>query len=106
MGSDFKISNQTMQRDQVLCILSSHKTELEERYGVKKVGIFGSVARNSAKDDSDIDIVVEMEPNILLKVQLKEELEQLLGSKVDLIRYWERMNPYLKARIDREARYV
>ncbi len=106
MGSDFNISNQTMQRDQVLCILSSHKAELEERYGVKKVGIFGSVARNSARDDSDIDIVVAMEPNILLRVQLKEELEQLLGSKVDLIRYWKRMNLFLKARIDKEAQYV
>ena len=64
-----------MKRDQALHMLSSHKAELEERYGVKKVGIFGSVARNSARDDSDIDIVVEMEPNILLRVHLKEELE-------------------------------
>ena len=95
-----------MQQDQVIRILSSHKTELDERYGVKKVGIFGSVARNSARDDSDIDIVVAMEPNILPRVQLKEELEQLLGSKVDLIRYWKRMNPFLKARIDKEALYV
>jgi len=95
-----------IQRDHVLSVLGSHKIDLEQRYHLKKVGIFGSVARNSAKDDSDIDIVVEMEPNILLKVQLKEELEQLLGRKVDLIRYWKRMNPYLKARIDREARYV
>ena len=95
-----------MQRDQALSILSSHKIDLEQRYRLQKVGIFGSVARNSAKDDSDIDIVVEMEPNILLKVQFKEELEQLLGSKVDLIRYWKRMTPYLKACIDREARYV
>ena len=83
-----------MQRDQALSILSSHKIDLEQRYRLQKVGIFGSVARNSAKDDSDIDIVVEMEPNILLKVQFKEELEQLLGSKVDLIRYWKRMNTY------------
>ncbi len=80
--------------------------ELEQHYHLQKIGIFGSVARNSATDDSDIDIVVEMEPNILLRVQLKEELEKLFGSKVDLIRYWKRMNPYLKARIDREARYV
>ncbi len=97
-----------MQRDQALRMLSSHKKEFEERYGVKKVGIFGFVARNSANDDSDsdIDIVVEMEPNILLRVQLKEELGQLLGSKVDLIRYWKRMNPFMKARIDKEALYV
>ena len=64
-----------MQRDQALSILSSHKIDLEQRYRLQKVGIFGSVARNSAKDDSDIDIVVEMEPNILLRVHLKEELE-------------------------------
>ena len=95
-----------MQQDEVLRILSSHKAELEQRYSVKKVGIFGSVVRNSARDDSDIDIVVAMEPNILLRAQLKEELEQLLGSKVDLIRYWQRMNPDLKARIDKEAIYV
>ncbi len=95
-----------IQRDHVLSVLGSHKIDLEQHYHLQKIGIFGSVARNSAKDDSDIDIVVEMEPNILLKVQLKEELEQLLGSKVDLIRYWKRMNPYLKARIDREAHYV
>ena len=95
-----------MQQDEVLRILSSHKAELEPRYSVKKVGIFGSVVRNSARDDSDIDIVVAMEPNILLRAQLKEELEQLLGSKVDLIRYWQRMNPDLKARIDKEAIYV
>jgi hypothetical protein len=106
MSFDFNISSQTMQRDQALRMLNSHKKEFEERYGVKKVGIFGFVARNSANDDSDIDIVVEMEPNILLRVQLKEELEQLLGSKVDLIRYWKRMNPFMKARIDKEALYV
>jgi uncharacterized protein len=71
-----------MQRDHVLSVLGSHKIELEQRYHLTKVGVFGSVARNSATEESDIDIVVEMEPNILLKVQLKEELEQLLGSKV------------------------
>jgi hypothetical protein len=47
-----------------------------------------------------------MEPNILLKVQLKEELENLLGSKVDVIRYWKRMNQSLRQHIDKEARYV
>jgi predicted nucleotidyltransferase len=95
-----------MQRDQVLYILNIHKAELAARYHLSKVGIFGSVSRNTASDDSDIDIVVEMEPDMLLKVQLKDELEQLLGRKVDLIRYWKRMNPYLKARIDSEACYV
>ncbi|NTW69900.1 MAG: nucleotidyltransferase [Chlorobiaceae bacterium] len=95
-----------MQRDQALRILGNHKQELEQRYRLSKIGIFGSVARNSAVDGSDIDIVVEMEPDILLKVQLKEELERLLGSRVDVIRYWKRMNNYLKQHIDQEALYV
>ncbi len=95
-----------MQKDDALKILRDHKQELVRRYSLKKVGIFGSVANNTASNESDIDIVVEMEPDLFLSVQLKEELEQLFGSKVDLIRYWKRMNHYLRQRIDKEAFYV
>jgi len=95
-----------MQKEQVLQIIREHKQELAEKYHVKKVGIFGSVARNSAGPDSDIDIVVEMEPNLLLQAELQAALESLLMRKVDLIRYWKRMNQYLKAHIDEEALYV
>jgi predicted nucleotidyltransferase len=59
-----------MQKEQVLQIIREHKQELAEKYHVKKVGIFGSVARNTAGPDSDIDIVVEMEPNLLLQAEL------------------------------------
>lgn len=95
-----------MQRKEVLQILSENKKDLTERYGLKKMGIFGSVAKNTATADSDIDIVVEMAPDILLRAELKQELERLLGYKVDLIRYWKRMNHYLKQHIDKEALYV
>lgn len=95
-----------MQRKEVLQILSENKKDLTERYGLKKMGIFGSVAKNTTTSDSDIDIVVEMAPDILLRAELKQELERLLGYKVDLIRYWKRMNHYLKQHIDKEALYV
>ncbi|UZJ38163.1 nucleotidyltransferase family protein [Prosthecochloris sp. SCSIO W1103] len=95
-----------MQRKEVLQILSENKKDLTERYGLKKMGIFGSVAKNIATSDSDIDIVVEMAPDILLRAELKQELERILGNKVDLIRYWKRMNHYLKQHIDKEALYV
>lgn len=95
-----------MQKEQVLQIIRDHKQELAEKYHVKKVGIFGSVARNSAGPDSDIDIVVEMEPNLLLQAELQASLESLLMRKVDVIRYWKRMNQYLKAHIDEDALYV
>ena len=95
-----------MQKEQVLQIIREHKQEFAEKYHVKKVGIFGSVARNSAGPDSDIDIVVEMEPNLLLQAELQAALESLLMRKVDVIRYWKRMNQCLKAHIDEDALYV
>ena len=82
------------------------KPELEERYGVTRIGIFGSVARNEAHNGSDIDIVVDMAPDLLKRVSLKAELELLFDKKVDVVRYWHGMNHYLKARIDLEAVYV
>ena len=97
----------TLRREEVLRILGSHRGELADRYGVTRLGIFGSVARNEASDDSDVDIVVETQvPDLLMMVNLKEDIEQLLQRKVDLVRYRVRMNPFLKKRIDNEARYV
>lgn len=47
-----------------------------------------------------------MEPDLLLQAELKQTLEALLHSKVDLIRYWRRMNRHLKTHIDNEALYA
>jgi uncharacterized protein len=96
----------TLDREYILKELRDLKSELRDRYEVSKIGIFGSVARNEANETSDVDIVVDMEPNILKRVNLKIELEQKFGRKVDVIRYWYGMNKYLKARIDREAIYA
>ncbi len=95
-----------MRRDAALKVLREHKQELKERYGVTRLGIFGSVARDEAADESDVDVVVEMVPDLFRRVSLKDELEAILGAKVDLVRYWRRMNHYLKRRIDKEACYV
>jgi len=95
-----------MRREVALKLLREHKQEFEERYGVTRLGIFGSVARDEATYESDVGVVVEMAPDLFGRVSLKEELEKILGAKVDLVRYWRRMNHYLKSRIDREAHYV
>jgi len=94
-----------MRWDAALKVLREHKPELEERYGSPGSG-FLSVARDEATDESDVDVVVEMAPDLFGSVSLREELEVLLGAKVDLVRYWRRMNHYLKRRIDTEAHYV
>jgi len=95
-----------LDREKVLQILGSHKDELTRDYGLLRLGVFGSVARNEAGDGSDIDIVVETKvPDLLRMVNLKDDLEGLLQGRVDP-RYRQRMNILLKKRIDEEAHYV
>jgi uncharacterized protein len=93
-------------REQVLVQLQAIKPELVKQYSISKIGIFGSVARNEGHDNSDIDVVVHMQPNLLKRVRLKAELEEIFGREVDIIRYRESMNPFLKARIQQDAIYV
>jgi uncharacterized protein len=94
-------------RETVLQELRRIKPDLEKQYGVTKIGIFGSFARNEIREDSDVDVIVEMkEPDLFYMVHIKEALEEKFKMSVDVIRYREMMNKYLKARIDREAVYV
>jgi predicted nucleotidyltransferase len=94
-------------RDFVLEELRKLKPELEKRYSVTRIGIFGSVARDEFREDSDIDVVVEMrKPDLFFMVHIKDELRARLRAKIDIVRYRETMNLRLKARIDKEALYV
>lgn len=95
-----------MERDRALNTLSNHKHDLSTKYGITRLGAFGSVARDDATDSSDVDIIVDMPPNIFQMVHMKEKLEMLLVAQVDLIRYHKHLNVLLKKRIDREAIYV
>jgi predicted nucleotidyltransferase len=68
-------------------ILSEHKEEIKEKYGVIIKAIFGSYARGEQNVSSDIDILVEIERPIGLKFyELWDYLEKLLGCDVDLVR--------------------
>jgi len=101
------MSPELQDRETVLAILSKYKQEFERLYGVTALGVFGSAARGEASDDSDVDVVVQMrEPNLFYMVHIKEALEAAFHAHVDIIRYREKMNPFLKTRIDRDAMYV
>lgn len=69
-------------------ILREQDAILAERYGVRIVGVFGSYVRDEQREDSDIDILVELErpPRITLigLVELEHQLSDLLGLKVDM----------------------
>jgi predicted nucleotidyltransferase len=75
-----------MQRNQVIRILRKHQAQLNERYHVASLSIFGSVARGEARPDSDVDVLVEFAHPVGLFefIGLQQYLESLLGRKVDL----------------------
>ena len=89
-------------------LLKSRREEIlrvAARHGAHNVRVFGSVARGEAGEDSDIDLLVELEPgrSLLDQAGLIVELEDLLGRKVDVVTeqglYW-----LLRRRILKEAR--
>lgn len=94
-------------RKKILQTLLVNKSEFAEKYGVTALGIFGSVARGESGNKSDLDVVVKMEkPDLYYLVHIKEALETATHTKVDIVHYRERMNLFLKDRIDKEAIYV
>lgn len=74
------------------------------RYGAGNVRVFGSVARGEESLRSDLDLLVNFEPgrSLLDLIGLAQELEQMLGHKVDVVSE-EGLSPYLRDRILDEA---
>jgi predicted nucleotidyltransferase len=96
-----------LDREYILAELRQLKPELNKLYGVSRLGLFGSFARDEAKAESDIDVVVEMdEPDLFTMVHIKETLEEDFQRPVDVIHYRPLMNRFLKSRIERDAIYV
>jgi predicted nucleotidyltransferase len=91
-------------RDEILQRLREFKKREGSRYGIVRIGLFGSYAKNEANEQSDIDVFVELQRTSLITLsRLRLELEALLERHVDLVQLRERMNPYLKAHIENEA---
>lgn len=96
-----------MRKDEALDILKQFKINFADKFGIVRIGLFGSTVRNEAMNDSDIDVVVETKtPDMFAIVHAKQTLENLFHSNVDVIRYRDKMNPYLKQNIEKEAVFV
>ena len=93
-------------RSEYLELLKLHMLELKERFGVRSFRIFGSVARNEQSEGSDVDVCVEMAPDMYLLVALKQFLENLLGCSVDVVRMHRNMNKLLLNQIEPDGIYV
>jgi uncharacterized protein len=96
-----------MQQDIVLQILRQKNSELTRKFGVKSLSLFGSVARNEATSDSDVDLLVEFNRPVgyFGLFALQDYLEDLLGCTVDLGTP-DSLKPYMRERIMGETIHV
>ncbi|HZW38475.1 MAG TPA: nucleotidyltransferase family protein [Ignavibacteriaceae bacterium] len=72
--------------DEIRFLINQDKSKLQKKYPIKRIGIFGSYAYGKPTVNSDVDIIIELEEPIGLDfIELADELEKLIGIKVDLV---------------------
>jgi len=96
-----------MKRQDAIQILHNALPRLKASYGVQDIAIFGSVARDEAGPDSDVDLLVALDDKVDLFafVGLKLELESLLGIKVDLGE-WKTLHPKMRPQVEKDIIHV
>jgi len=88
-------------------VIQGHKNELREQYGLKEIGIFGSYVRGEQNDESDLDILVELERPVgfVMFLKLEKALTQLLGLHCEIVTK-KALKPHIGKRILQEVKYV
>lgn len=90
----------------ILNYLKEHYSEFKNKYNVEKIGLFGSYARDEATENSDIDIYVKMKPSLFDMVAIKEQIENDLNRKVDIIREHKNIKPIFLKMIQKDLIYA
>jgi uncharacterized protein len=96
-----------MDKKEIIEIIQKRKPELTTRYGVRRLGLFGSYVKNQQRKKSDVDILVQFSRDIDLFdfIDLREYLENQLNAKVDLVME-SALKPNLGRQILAEVEYV
>ncbi len=93
--------------EEIKDLLLKHKEEFKKQYGLNEIGIFGSYIRGEQNEESDIDILIELEKPIgfVKFMKLENALSELLGVRVELVTK-KALKPHIGKRILQEVRYV
>ena len=94
-------------REEIIDLLKSLKSDLSARYKVRSIGVFGSFARREARADSDVDILVDFNEGADLfdLIELSQYLEEKIGRHVDLATP-KALRPELRNGIYRDVVYA
>ena len=101
------MQEKTLRKDEAIKLLSQHKPELIRRFGITDLALFGSTARDEARPDSDIDVLVSFDGPATSKRYFGVQfyLEDMLGSPVDLVTD-KALRPQLKPYVEASAIHV
>jgi predicted nucleotidyltransferase len=92
--------------DTLIQLLNQHRSALQERFSVRRIGLFGSAVQGLARPDSDVDVLVEFDrPTFDHYMELKFFLEDLFHSPVDLV-LADTLKPRIKSRVLSETVYA
>ncbi len=96
-----------MEPREVINLLARHKAEIKRQFGVRDLALFGSVARQEAREGSDVDVLVDFadRPTFDNYMGLKLFLEALFGVRIDLVIRTD-LRPALRSRVEQEAVHV
>jgi len=94
------------ERERVLALLRGQEPELRA-LGLKRLRLFGSIARGEAGPESDVDLLAEIDHSFKFSlidlVGLQQDLEDLIGRKVEIATAAEKMRPRMRARVEADA---
>ena len=92
---------------EIIAILKKFKAESASKYGITSLGLFGSFARNQQRETSDVDVFVTLkESDLFVLERIKEELESLIHSNIDIVNYRDSLRNSFKQNILNDAIYV
>lgn len=91
----------------IIQLLRTEKPYLNKQFGVVDIGLFGSFAQGQSRNDSDIDLIVELkEPRFLWLSGLQVYLEKKFNRKVEIVRKGNKINSRFTKRVEKEVIYA
>ena len=100
-------ASKTLDRDYILSLLKVYYLYNKDKYGIERIGLFGSFARNEAGSDSDVDILISLkQPNLFTYAIISQQLETVIGRHVDLISEKSILKDSFKDRVRKEVIYA
>ena len=95
------------EKKQVLDCMRAYFLHNRDRLGILRMGLFGSMVREEQRPDSDIDVCISLSrPNLFLYAEISDDLEHILGRKIDLVSLNSKMPLSFRQQMEKEVEYV